>query len=112
MNCFEKASKTPNIWRKVLLPAAVFLAVCILFFQGLTMIERSTDAEQYESLKTTLNQSIIHCYATEGFYPPSLGYIEEHYGLTYDHDKFFIDYQPLAANLTPDVTIIRQEGGQ
>ena len=48
----------------------------------------------------------MQCYAIEGRYPPSLEYMEEHYGLVYDKDIFFVDYQPIGSNLYPDVTVI------
>lgn len=47
-----------------------------------------------------------------GAYPESLRYLEEHYGLIYDEDRFFIDYQILGSNIMPDVTIIDKEDRQ
>lgn len=78
----------------------------LLFWYGISSISESTLSRQQESLETALNRDIIHCYAVEGFYPPSLSYIEEHYGLVYDKDLFFVDYQPIGSNLHPDVTIL------
>lgn len=80
-----------------------------LFIQGLSSISESTVNRQQESLETALNRNIIHCYAVEGFYPPSLAYIEDHYGLTYDKELFFVDYQPIGSNLRPNVTILRKQ---
>lgn len=81
----------------------------ILFLYGVSSISESTISRQQESLETALNRDIIHCYAVEGFYPPSLSYIEEHYGLVYDEDLFFVDYQPVGSNLRPDVTILLKQ---
>ena len=67
-------------------------------------------SKQQESLETALARDITHCYAVEGFYPPSLSYMEEHYGLTYDKDLFFVDYQPIGSNIRPDVTVISRKG--
>lgn len=80
--------------------------VIAAFIFCLSSIGDSTVTRQKESLETALNRNIIHCYAVEGFYPPSLAYIEEHYGLTYNHDLFFVDYQPIGSNMRPDVTIL------
>ena len=66
----------------------------------------TTAAKQLESLETALSRSIAQCYSVEGMYPPSLKYLEEHYGLTYDRGKFLIDYQSVGANLMPEVTIL------
>ncbi|MDO4302328.1 MAG: hypothetical protein Q4D94_00320 [Bacillota bacterium] len=81
----------------------------ILFILGLSSISETTVSRQQESLENALNRDIIHCYAVEGFYPPSLEYIEEHYGLVYDKDLFFVDYQPIGSNLRPDVTILLKQ---
>ena len=37
--------------------------------------------------------------------------MEEHYGLSYDKDLFFVDYQPVAANIRPDyfVLLLKEE---
>jgi len=78
----------------------------LLFILGISSIGKTTMDKQKESLENALNRNIIHCYAVEGFYPPSLEYIEEHYGLTYDKDLFFVDYQPIGSNIRPDVTIL------
>lgn len=80
--------------------------VLLLFASGLSSIEETTVLKQQESLETALTRDITHCYAVEGYYPPSLAYIEEHYGLVYDKDLFFIDYQPVGSNIRPNVTII------
>ncbi len=54
-------------------------------------------------------RGITYCYAAEGSYPASLNDLKEHYGLFYDEEKYRIDYQPLGANIMPDVTIIRRK---
>ncbi|WP_242847353.1 hypothetical protein [Dorea sp. D27] len=63
-------------------------------------------------METAVSRGIAHCYAIEGAYPESLQYLEAHYGLIYDKDRFFIDYQILGSNIMPDVTIIDKEDGQ
>jgi hypothetical protein len=88
----------------------LFYIVCpvllLVFLLGLSSIHDSTLQKQQESLETALSRDITHCYAVEGYYPPSLAYIEEHYGLTYDKDLFFVDYQPVGTNIRPSVTVL------
>ena len=62
-----------------------------------------------EILQKALDRSIIQCYALEGSYPQNLSYLEEHYGLTYNKEHFYIDYQYIGGNLRPDVTIIERD---
>lgn len=78
----------------------------LIFILELSSIHDTTLQKQQESLETALTRNITHCYAVEGYYPPSLEYIEEHYGLIYDKDLFFVDYQPVGSNMRPNVTVI------
>lgn len=87
----------------------VSLLILLAFVFGLSSLQENTVSKQQESLETALTRNITHCYAVEGFYPPSLEYIEEHYGLTYDKDLFFVDYQPIGSNMRPNVTIIMRK---
>ena len=84
--------------------------VLLVFLLCLSSIEKTAIDKQYESLETALTRNITHCYAVEGYYPPSLTYLEENYGLTYNKDLFFVDYQPVASNMRPNVTIILRKG--
>ena len=63
-------------------------------------------------LEKAVNRSITQCYALEGTYPPDMEYLTAHYGLTYDEDLFFVDYQTVGANIYPDVTIIEKGAGK
>ncbi|MCQ2497505.1 MAG: hypothetical protein MJ133_00815 [Lachnospiraceae bacterium] len=90
--------------RYLILPVILIVFLIITNSLGKNTIDRQKD-----SLWQALNRDIMHCYAIEGYYPPSLAYIEEHYGLTYDHETFFVDYHPIGTNIRPDVTIIVKE---
>ena len=93
-----------------LLPVLAFLILFVLFIQGIGSVNESTLNKQQESLETALERSISQCYAVEGSYPPSLEYLEQHYGLLYDEDSFFIDYEYYGSNLLPEVTVLRRTG--
>lgn len=95
----DKSSKSKLLY--LLLPL-----VLIGFFYLINTVDQSTVEKQRESLDTAINKDILHCYAVEGYYPPSLDYLKEHYGLTYDEDLFFVDYRPIGSNIRPDVTIL------
>ncbi len=93
-----------NVYKAVSI--ALFLAIAVLFFFAVEATGRSSIRKQQDSLESALARDIVQCYAIEGRYPPSLEYLEQHYGLTYDKSTFFVDYLPIAANLYPDVTVI------
>ena len=90
------------------LSAAVFIVIALIFIQGIDSISTGTKRRQRESLENALMRSVTHCYALEGAYPVTLDYLKEHYGLTYDEDRFFVDYQVIGANILPDVMIIEK----
>ena len=112
-NRFERDKQLPFAKLVYLLPLAAFLALFLLFYSSLQSVSDTALEKQRESLETALNRSIAQCYAVEGAYPPSLAYIKEHYGLLYNEELFYVDYQPIGSNIMPDVTILdRTHGGQ
>lgn len=72
-------------------------------------MNKKMDQEEMQTLQNAITRSVTTCYTLEGSYPQSLGYLKKHYGLHYDENKYFVDYQPLGANIMPDITIIRKE---
>lgn len=97
-------------------PSGVFsilLFFCILFvlYTAVQTFSRRSLEEQEQNLIQALRQSTIQCYATEGFYPESVGYLEEYYGIQYDHNRFFVDYQPVGRNIMPEITVICKKEG-
>ena len=95
-------------WIKQLLSVSAFLVLFFLFFLGISGISEETSQKQTETLRLAVSRGIAHCYATEGHYPESLEYLIEYYGITYDTNKYFIDYQIFGENIYPDVTIIEK----
>lgn len=103
--------KPQHPFRRMMLSAAAFLAILLLFLAGVDSVSESTGRRQRESLETAIANGIAYCYAMEGVYPQSLEELSARYGLTYDTHRFFVDYQVNGANLYPDVTIIERGEG-
>lgn len=102
-----KAAVSPK--RRLVLSAAVFFLIAGLFYRGVLSFSSDTRRRQREALESALTRSVICCYALEGFYPESLSYLRDHYGLVYNEALFYVDYQPSGANIFPDITIIETE---
>lgn len=100
--------KKQHTYRKFILSVCAFGLIMVLFYQGMESLSSSSLRRQKESLENALTRSITYCYAVEGTYPESLDYLMEHYGITYDEDRFFVDYRVSGANILPDVTIIEK----
>ena len=83
-----------------------FVVVIAVFLLGISFIASTSSKDQTQILTDALNKDIIHCYAVEGYYPPSLKYIENHYGLTYDKERYIVDYVPVGDNIMPSITVV------
>lgn len=86
----------------------VIVLICCLFYFS-DFVSTSNTTYNRDVLERGLNRSITQCYALEGMYPSTLSYLEDNYGLTYDKEHFYIDYQYIGSNLRPDVTIIEKD---
>lgn len=92
-----------------LLPALLLaVALCILIAASASLASTNQERET-EILSNALDRSITQCYALEGSYPPDLDYLKEHYGLTYNSDRYFIDYRYIGSNLRPNTIIIERD---
>ena len=117
-NRFQKKSSENTVLSKkrtnksTIISVLIFLILFFLFYRGLVSVSSINMQEQQASLENALQQNIVHCYAIEGAYPPSLSYLVENYGITYDHSLFFVDYRPLGANLLPQVTVVPRNTGE
>ena len=94
--------------RNILLSFGFFFVILFACMSGLSQISAQTDEEELASLEEAIHKSVAHCYAVEGYYPESLEYLKEEYGISYDSDKYFIDYQIWGENIMPDITIIKK----
>lgn len=110
-NRFERNTHNPLSGLPVLLSLAALVCLFFLFYRGILSVSAANLEKQQESLENALSRSITQCYAVEGTYPPSLSYLEEHYGLTYNKDLFYVDYRPIGSNIMPDVTVLSRTGG-
>lgn len=108
MNRFEQNHQNRYHRLGFLIPIIAFVILFFLFLKGIGAVNTTTYEKQLESLETAVSRSISQCYAVEGIYPPSLEYLEEHYGLIIDDEIFLVDYDYYGSNLLPDVTVLRK----
>lgn len=91
------------------LPVLLLVLVLGIFVIFSDSVSNAGLTQEKEILEKALNRSMTQCYALEGSYPHTISYLEEQYGLTYNKEHFFIDYQFIGGNLRPDVTIIERD---
>lgn len=90
-------------------PVLILVAVLIVFVWFSNSMVSNNTAREKEILENAIDRSITQCYALEGSYPSSFAYLEEHYGLIYNKEQFFVDYEYIGGNLRPSITIIERE---
>lgn len=92
----------------ILLPVAV-AAVLLLFLTGLSNLDRDRAEEGRQQLEQAIRRGAAACYAAEGIYPPDVEYLEEHYGLQIDEERYAVFYEVFASNLMPDITVLERD---
>ncbi len=105
-NRFESKRSTGGGNLLYALPFLLSIIILASFVLGIRSVSQTTSDKQSESLENALFRSIAQCYAVEGMYPPDLDYIKEHYGLTFDENKYLVDYQPVGSNIAPEVVVL------
>lgn len=93
------------------LPCVLFSAMLAWFIVATLNASSSTEKRELSALETNIENGITMCYAVEGSYPVDIEYLCEHYGLIYDREKYFIDYNRFASNIRPTVTILERRSG-
>ena len=103
-----KREKGTSVLAGILLPVAEVLVV-LAFLTGLSNLTQGRAQEDQVQLEEVLRRSAVACYAAEGIYPPDLAYLEEHYGVQIDKERYTVIYEVFASNLMPDITILENE---
>lgn len=108
MNRFTKPELSKRIFSSATFSVVIFITVLVIFIGGISAISSSSIVNDKEILSDAIERDIVHCYCVEGMYPPSVKYMENHYGLTYDKDKFIVDYEYIGSNIKPNVMIVQK----
>ena len=94
---------------KLVMSGCLAIVIVFCFSTAVSNLETGRRTEGKEQLEEALRRTAVSCYAAEGVYPPSLEYMEEHYGIRYDAEQYMVDYQVIASNLMPDITVLELE---
>lgn len=112
MNIFEKPTKKIRKFLKVILPLFLLIVICFFFAQSINRVSSETLVKEQQTLEQALRHGAVHTYALTGEYPESLSELLSNYHITYDSEKFIIDYAPNGANLFPFISVLPRTGGK
>ncbi len=88
---------------------ALAAAVLLCFSTSLERLRTDRDQEGKRQLEDSLRRAAVACYAVEGIYPMDVAYLEEHYGVQVDEERYTVYYEIFAENLMPDITVLENE---
>lgn len=100
--------KHSSFLRNMLLSILLFIGIILIFYLGIQNLTKTSEKEQENTLRSAITESAVHCYAVNGYYPENLDTLIRDYGIVYDKEHFFVDYQPQGENIMPEITVIRK----
>lgn len=86
----------------------LILCVLVWFLAGISRLEAESRSQGAAQLEEALRRGAAACYAAEGFYPPDLSYLQEHYALEYAENQYTVHYEVFADNLMPEITVVEK----
>jgi len=92
-----------------MLTGLVCAAAAAILLTAVSNLQSGQTDEGKRQLEDAIRRASVACYATEGIYPPTLSYLEEHYGIQVDSSRYTVFYDVFAENLAPDVTVVENE---
>ena len=98
----HRQKRLPALLRGLVIPALA-VAVLLCFLTALSNLTQGQGDEGRQQLEDSLRR------AAEGIYPPTLSYLEEHYGIQIDRDRYAVFYDIFAENLMPGITVVELE---
>lgn len=94
--------KTVWIW---VISIVLVCAGLFWLFSAADKVEEGSLEAGRQQLETALRRAAVACYAAEGIYPPELEYLQTHYGVQIDEEKYHVFYEIFAENLMPEITV-------
>lgn len=91
-----------------LLGPAFFLAALLWALSAISNLNQGREQQDRARLEQSVRRSAVACYAAEGIYPSEVKYLQEHYGLQVDQERFAVMYEVFGSNIMPDITVLER----
>ena len=105
MDIFETGHTRLRRTLRNILPVIIPAVLCLIFYLGISCAGRETISREQSSLQQALEQSAGH-------YPLSLEELLHDYNISYDTDKFVVEYVPSGSNLLPSISVLVLSSGK
>lgn len=87
-------------------PWALAVLAVVLAVTAWPVVADALREQGAASVRDAVLRAAAQCCAVEGSYPHTLRHLEEHYGLTVNHDDYVVTYEAYASNVTPSVVVV------
>ena len=94
-----------DLWKLLAIPVFAVVMLCSVL-TAVGRVEQGQQQENEKRVQDTIKKAVVNCYTIEGVYPATLEYVEEHYGLMVDRDRYDVFYEIFADNIMPEITVI------
>lgn len=92
--------------KSVLLLIVALLLVAVWFLAAAGNVDAGQQEAGRQQLEDALRRAAVACYAAEGIYPPTVDYLEAHYGIQIDRQRYYVFYEVFAENVMPQITVL------
>jgi len=93
----------------IFLGVGLSVEILILLCIGFDNANKNMANEEVARLENSIRKVAINCYSIEGYYPTSIEYLKETYGLIIDESKYHVYYETIGSNIMPEIAVIRKE---
>ena len=92
--------------RKDIIKILAIIVALVLAVLLVNRIDTAHETAETEIVRDAVKNAAITCYAVEGAYPNSVAYLEEHYGLVINHERYIVSYEAYSSNLAPSIRVL------
>ena len=83
----------------------IFGAVLLWLLLGLSRAGTVSAEQQLKAVKQSVTNGVVLCYSVEGYYPESIQYLKDNYGVDYDETKYLVHYRYVSGDIPPTVMV-------
>ncbi|MCL1792912.1 MAG: hypothetical protein FWG34_03495 [Oscillospiraceae bacterium] len=102
---FNKIKNLIRDAKGVVFTATILAAVVFFFFAAVNGASEKADSSSAATLEKAIKRAAVQCYAIEGFYPPDVKYLADHYGIILD-SKYIVEYKAFSGNNLPGIQVL------
>lgn len=110
MELFESRRKKFLRGFLLIFPVLLLVLASVLFVAGISHTSGQALSKEQDALEKALKTGAVRTYALTGEYPEDLSQLLRDYHITYDKNRFVVEYVPNGSNLLPSISVIALSG--